>query len=123
MVPPCSRTVAEHYSQHMRSVFLAVRIDERRASTKVDLCFLARCRLHQPKGKLGTLAKSFHIPVHAPVAATKTVVDNQILVDPLRSKLLLEASHDGFVVFGTSTAGRRCRCTVCGRFLRRLSFG
>jgi hypothetical protein len=85
--------VAQDDAKHVRLAALAIRPDHRCAGAEINLRLFAGTALHPPKRKRAVLAQSPHEPLHAVVAAGKTILD-QILKDPLGAEPQIELRLD-----------------------------
>ena len=94
---------AQHGAKDVRTPASARFIDDPRAGPKIHLQLLARGKFHPPEWHRRLQLQSANKALHRLVAAGKTAVANQVLVDPFRRKTLVEAGLDFLLPAGTQT--------------------
>ena len=82
--------VAEHYSQDVRPATTLAGLDHRGALAEVHLGLGTRLALHPTEGQLRRNRQLPHEPPHTVVAAVKSFVSHQVLINPLGRQTPME---------------------------------
>jgi hypothetical protein len=82
--------MTEHDAEHVGLPPLAVRTDDRSARAEVDLGLFARSAFHPPERKGMRDSEASHEPLDAVVPTREVLFGDEILMDPLGGKPLLD---------------------------------
>ena len=93
----CLARATQHNAEHMGPTSLAIDSDNRCADAEIDLSILAGRRFESSKRQGAALLKPVDIASDAVIAAVKAILGDQVLMDPLGRKLLLELGHNSLM--------------------------
>src|SRR5262245_27062190 len=86
--------MTEHDAKDVRAPALAIGQNDRRTRAEIDLGFFSRCAFQPAERQDPSRPQATHIATDAVVLAGKTVLDHQVLVDPLGSQALIQLAEN-----------------------------